>query len=501
MYRRIRIGSTVSWLSTLLVIVGFRNVACVTAEESATIPVQEMIAKSLAENDQTSSFRFDPSVFRDDTRPLPIGVFDSGIGGLTVLEAILSLDAFNNDSLSPGPDGRRDFENEKFVYLGDQANMPYGNYAAVGKEAFLRELIVKDAVFLLGQRYWPNATSPKPVFDKPPVKAIVIACNTATAYGLEDLRTAIKVWNIPIPVIGVVEAGARGVAEGIASTDIKRGVAVLATVGTCSSLAYPKAIVASVGLAGKRVPEIVQQGSVGLAGAIEGDSAFIASVTNQAAVDRYQGPRCNNAAAPIDSTNAARYGFESNGITGDPDRPESWKLNSIPNYVRYDVVSMVEKYRSSGGTTPIDTVVLGCTHFPLVQKEIQDAFRELREYREEGKQPYTLLIAERISLVNPAELTAKELFRELARAKLRLGNQENRTKQKDQFFISVPDPNWPQIRLTPEGALDRDYKYGRATNKLDVEDTRVVPMATRLLPESSLNLIRTRLPEVWNRLQ
>src|SRR3569623_1741006 len=58
-----------------------------------------------------------------DTRKLPVGVFDSGIGGLTVLNAILNADAFHNDNLKPGADGVRDFASERFIYLGDQANM------------------------------------------------------------------------------------------------------------------------------------------------------------------------------------------------------------------------------------------------------------------------------------------------------------------------------------------------------------------------------------------
>ena len=138
------------------------------------------------------AFSFDRSAYANgaDLSGLPIGVFDSGIGGLTVLEALLTADVFHNDDLKPGADGKPDFENERFIYLGDQANMPYGNYSAAGKVDYLRELILKDAVFLLGNRYWPSAGAKEPKRDKPPVKAIVIACNTATAYGLEDLRKA-----------------------------------------------------------------------------------------------------------------------------------------------------------------------------------------------------------------------------------------------------------------------------------------------------------------------
>jgi len=68
---------------------------------------------------------------------LPIGVFDSGTGGLTVLEALLTLDAFNNETGKPGSDGKLDFSKEYFQYLADQANMPYGNYAAANKTDLL----------------------------------------------------------------------------------------------------------------------------------------------------------------------------------------------------------------------------------------------------------------------------------------------------------------------------------------------------------------------------
>ena len=114
--------------------------------------------------------------YASDLRNLPIGVFDSGIGGLTVLEALLTTDAFNNVTHAPGPDGRPDFDQERFIYLGDQANMPYGNYPSSSREDFLRELVLKDAIFLLGQRYHVRGADGTLTLrrDKPPVKAIVI---------------------------------------------------------------------------------------------------------------------------------------------------------------------------------------------------------------------------------------------------------------------------------------------------------------------------------------
>ena len=87
----------------------------------------------------------------------PIGVFDSGLGGLTVLERLLDVDQVNNATGLYGPDGVPDLARERFVYLGDQANMPYGDYAAEGKSDYLRELILKDAQFLLSTNFYCTA--------------------------------------------------------------------------------------------------------------------------------------------------------------------------------------------------------------------------------------------------------------------------------------------------------------------------------------------------------
>ena len=106
--------------------------------------------------DSSSPFSFDRSSYSTELRTLPIGVFDSGLGGLTVLAQILKLDAFDNSTGEQVADSVPDFALERFIYLGDQANMPYGNYPAEGGADFLRELVLKDAIFLLGTRYWPG---------------------------------------------------------------------------------------------------------------------------------------------------------------------------------------------------------------------------------------------------------------------------------------------------------------------------------------------------------
>ena len=495
-------------MSILRTIIGLTLVLVQLGSLIATEPPGEMseIVGQFVEHvkqhpDGTQAFTFDATAWSEDYRNLPIGVFDSGIGGLTVQEAILSLDAFHNDNYSPGPDGRKDFEHERFLYFGDQANMPYGNYPSAGRQDFLKELILKDAAFLLGRRYWPNANAVGPRFDKPPVKAIVIACNTATAWGHEEIRQAIDAWKIPVIVIGVVEAGARGVMEEIDSADPPRTVAVLATVGTCGSNAYPKAIGRTTGLAGKRVPEVVQQGSVGLAGAIEGDPAFInADDSEHASPQTYLGPSAVNKAAALDKEAMEIYGFDPVGMLGNPGIPESLRLNSVANYVRYDVATLVRNHKASGRTTAIDTVVLGCTHFPLVKQEILSAFAGLREYEHAGERPFESLIAESITVVDPAEMTARELFREIARQKLFHTPVPGEAARKDQFFMSIANPRCAEAKRNADGSLDRDYKYGRQPGQLAIEDTICVPMEISLLPASSANLIRSRLPEVWKRL-
>lgn len=384
-----------------------------------------------------AAFTFDRGDYEGDLSSLPIGVFDSGVGGLTVLEAIFALDAYHNDNLKPGPDGRPDFEKERFLYLGDQANMPYGNYAAVGKLDYLRELILKDAVFLLGKRYHKGDAVR---FDKPPVKAIVIACNTATAYGLDDIRSAVQRWGVPVIVVGVVEAGARGLLE----SDDAGAIGVMATVGTCASGVYPRMIQSTLGRAGRGVASITQYGSADLAAIIEGDPAKTTGVTEQVAAD---------------------------------------------------VKALVDAHRDrESPARPLTKIMLGCTHFPLVREEIDAAFSRLR-----SDPDYAPFIAAERVYIDPAEWTARQLFRELASARLRTKAGPD-SVLRDLFYYSVADSRGPPARRSADGGLDHDYKYGRETGRFDLEDTIVVPMTREGLPESSRALVRTGLPAVWERL-
>jgi len=438
--------------------------------------------------------------YRDDKKGLPIGVFDSGIGGLTVLGEILELDSFDNRTHEPGPDGIPDFENERFIYLGDQANMPYGNYPSEDKVDFLRELILKDAIFLLGQRYWLSGSAKASLTDKPPVKAIVIACNTATAYGLEDIRSALERWNLPVYLVGVVEAGARGAVQALGERDSSGAVAVMATVGTCRSEGYVRAVEKSSQEAGIEAPDVIQQGSLGLAGAIEGDPSFIAPQEMKPRAG-YKGPAVDNQIAVIDNDIINNYGFNMSGIIGDRNAPETWQLNSVGNYVRYETTSLVENYRRSGFGEPITAVILGCTHFPYQVESIEASFDRLRRYTAgDGTQPYKSLLAENISFIDPAQLTAEQLYLALAESRLLLGPGENTLISVDEFFISVPNVSFGDTQLAEGGGFTYEYKYGRNPGRFDAEYVKRVPMSSKNLSADVMKSIRETMPVIMERL-
>jgi glutamate racemase len=130
------------------------------------------------------------------TRGTTIGVFDSGVGGLTVLRALLEL--------MPGAD---------YLYFGDTARLPYGSKSA--------ETVA---------RYAMGATE---YLEQQGAELLVIGCNTATALALDKIKQAANV-----PVVGVVEPGAQSASE----SSQQRKVVVIGTEATVSSHAYKKAL-------------------------------------------------------------------------------------------------------------------------------------------------------------------------------------------------------------------------------------------------------------------
>ena len=220
----------------------------------------------------------------------PIGVFDSGIGGLTVVRELM-----------------RQLPHESLIYFGDTARVPYGNKSPETVRRFSREILE----FLLSRD----------------VKLVVVACNTATAHALEELRRV-----APVKVEGVIEPGARAA---VAASRSGR-IGVIGTAGTVASGAYVRAIEAVDG----RVQVAAQ-------------------------------------ACPL---------FV-------PLVEEGWLDHAATRLI-------AEEYLAPLRAHDIDTLVLGCTHYPLLKPLLSS------------------LLGPSIALIDSAEQTAAAVSRELARSTL-----------------------------------------------------------------------------------
>src|SRR5438067_10368196 len=141
----------------------------------------------------SSSFIHHPSSL---LASLPIGIFDSGVGGLTVYRAL-----------------HEQLPDEKFIYLGDTARVPYGTKSLATVERYA----IENARFLAAHG----------------VKLLVVACNTMSALALPAIRAGVRV-----PVVGVIEPGAQAAAQ----VSKAQRIGVIATEATVQSSAYRRAI-------------------------------------------------------------------------------------------------------------------------------------------------------------------------------------------------------------------------------------------------------------------
>lgn len=214
-------------------------------------------------------------------REAPIGVFDSGVGGLTVAREIM-----------------RNLPFERIVYFGDTARVPYGSKSRESIIRFSRQII-----HFLQEEH---------------VKAIVVACNTASAYALDEVQK-----DLNIPIIGVVKPGAKVAAQ---ATRNKR-IGVIGTKGTIGSNIYADYI-------HEIDPEITVVGK----------------------------------ACPL---------FV-------PLVEEGWLKDPV-------TVEVAQRYLQELQEQDVDTLVMGCTHYPLLRSVLRE------------------LLGEKVTLVNPAYETAQSL--------------------------------------------------------------------------------------------
>jgi len=249
-------------------------------------------------------------------RDAPIGIFDSGLGGLTVARAIHEL-----------------LPKEDLVYLGDTARVPYGTKSPATVTRFARE----DAQFLVNQK----------------VKAIVVACNSASAWGLEVIQR-----QFDIPIFGVILPGAKAA---LSATKNHR-IGVIGTNATINSQAYQKNIRAL------------------------NESAFVF------------GRACPLLVPLVE---------------------EGWMDHPVTTKVLKEYLQPLKKQR-------IDTLVLGCTHYPLLKRAIQrvvgdhvslvDSAESCARFVEEQMKPLGLLLRNRRrkGRIQPFVTDAPEKFGEFA---------------------------------------------------------------------------------------
>ncbi|MDD3223025.1 MAG: glutamate racemase [Clostridia bacterium] len=260
----------------------------------------------------------------------PIGVFDSGVGGLTVVREMI-----------------RQLPSENIVYFGDTARVPYGTKSRDTIISYSEQIVN----FLMTKQ----------------VKAIVVACNTATSYALDVLKE-----KIDIPIIGVVRPGALTAVN----TTRNGKVGVIATEGTVGSGIYPEVI-------REYNPDI----------------------------------QVIQKACPL------LVSFVEEGWTDDPVTDE-----------------VARRYLRSVQNSGVDTLVLGCTHFPLLRKAI-------------GK-----LVGDQVTLVNPAYETARSL-KELL---IKEGIYRETGEPSYHFFVS-------------DGA-DKFSRFANSILPVDLVPTRLVPI-------------------------
>jgi len=271
---------------------------------------------------------------------LPIGIFDSGVGGLTVYRAL-----------------HEHLPNERFVYLGDTARVPYGTKSLATVERYA----VENARFLAAHG----------------IKLLVVACNTASALALPAIRSALK-----IDVVGVIGPGARAAVKQTMSPPSRSGyrpdgdratrrVGVIATESTVASGAYAQAI--------RKVDDTVE------------------------VIER---------ACPL---------FV-------PLAEEGWADN--------DVAQTIAETYLSDLRSKIDTLVLGCTHYPILREVIQKS------------------VGDDVKLIDSGEATAaevKSLLKEkgLARATLPTGALERHLcDDLDHFYVTDAAERFARVAET-----------------------------------------------------
>ncbi len=444
-------------------------------------------------NDTSSIYYAHFDQYPSDARRLPIGIFDSGTGGLTVLETILKIDKFDNITGKEIQDGIPDFAGENFVYLADYANFPYGNYWKFGKEDILREIVIKNSLFMMGRNFYNLSIDEKPTGYKDPVKIVIIASNAASACGYRDVDTLLNLSNTGVRVVGVINSGVRAALDSL-DRNSPYSIGVLSTPGMIASGEYDKSINNISSAMGFNFPlQVFYQEGEGITDAIEGNKRYILKGATAPRGD-YAGPKLGSGENDINPNLLDRYNFQFGGneilFTKEGETFTNIQLNSLGNYARFNLVSLVEKHRKSGCLLPLSSIILGNTHYPFIMDTLKNIIKELYNFKRDGVYLYRNTISNNIRFIDPAEYTAKECYNILREAK-KLALRTSGTQLS--AFVSLPSYGLSPDFFNPDGSFTDIFKYGRVLGSEEVI-TKIVPFSSRYIDSETVLRMEHTVP-------
>lgn len=451
--------------------------------------------KALYDTSSVFYGRFDR--YPSDLSQLAIGVVDCSADGFSVLEKLLTADVYDNITGHHHADGIGDFAGENFQYLTDLANGPYVGYVMQDNWAYLHELLVKDALFLMGDSHYNLSVDDFKSGLKEQVKAIVYADDYMDMDGVDVLNRFLKRTGTGVVSVGVFRSAVEELAKSLNGKD-EACVGILYPTDALNSREYELAVKEAAAAGGfSGTLQVYNQAAVGLSGAIRGEDKYLSPNSRKPRND-YAGPVIGLSYNNIDLSLMDRYNFNpsENGLlyTLSGASYGTLQLNSLENYVRYHLVSMVERHRRSGNRTPISSILLVDYRYGELLDVMEKVMKDLYDYKRDGIYLYHNSISRDFKFIVPLESTASALYALLRNSGILALSS---TKSELRPFISVPAASLASEYADSTGALSPEFKFHRNTGTEYIY-TKELPFAPRYLNNRTLISIETTTPLTYS---
>lgn len=416
-------------ITCALLVVALCMVSCVRKvfDLQETIPI---VSKVLNDSSSVYYVNFEKLPSQRDTLPIGVVEFD---GYLPMTETLLHLEHFNNITGRDGLDRIPDLAGEKFQTLLDLENLPYQDYVEANKSYYLREIVVKNALFLLSNKYYLHSSDKTAKGVKDPCKIIVVSSPWASAYGVSDIEQLLRLSKSDVKVVGVIRPTVRTVYE-----DVKRSNNDSVAVGILDS--YGEAYLFEEALnKHKKHSE---------------ESKYLKVVTGN----------LKELTAVIDKE---QVNWDEESLQANEKRAV---LDSIINsHIRSCIVSLLDSLQNSKEQIPLKSLILGSWEQDNYTPRILSVIEELRHYTVNGRQIYAHLIDKNFTIINPLECAARECYRILRNDNLLAFNP---TENHSEDFKSVANYTVGTENLDSDGKLTREFKLSREVGK--EEETTVI---------------------------